>query len=652
MDAPKQQTRLKVVLLSLPARTQAVLEFFFTSTGRSSFAPVTEDSADAAIFDLDTLESRQHWLNFHDRTGRPGIALSVQPQAVDGAVWVQKPVTPAALLTAAGELHAGRWVRPAPKAAPEAPAVVTPTAAAAPVVAAPVAAPPVVAQPTLPAEAPDPSAAARSELARAMSAMPEVAPAKPAAPAIDAPPPAVPVAAVPVAAKPPAAPVAAPTPPAIEPAAAPAAPAVVAPAVAAAPTRAAPAIPAAPVASPASTTRAAAEVTPSAPAVAAASAHKPAKPAGLGGLLRRFFGGGAAAGAATPTASKSHSPTARTAPATSPVSAAPASAKATRAPEPAPVPMAPSGTSPVAATTPPSAAPIEAVLPAAMPVAAPATVPPPAAAVALPAEAPAPVPAAPMPAPAAPLDEAAAGPRDRLLGNANSAAAANDALLCGSAEDVADHLLAEDPERRYDPEVNLVSVLREAYLVGAKWQVPTQLECSAGRIVVDTTRNLVLCDFDANRLEELFKRPLGRRPKTRTLNRQEQAQVQERAPHEQGVRRLDDSLWRAGLLTAAGRLPIDLDLSRPLYLKYWPNLTRVAPIPNAARVAALWSARGASITETAQTLGIPQRHVIAFYNGALALDLVTDDGSHIRRAQRKAGRNRGLLTRLLGWLNR
>jgi hypothetical protein len=325
---------------------------------------------------------------------------------------------------------------------------------------------------------------------------------------------------------------------------------------------------------------------------------------------------------------------------------APAAAKVTPADEPE------------AAAAPMAAAPVEAAPPAVLPALAsmPATplvdaAPLPVAPVAAPADAPVPVPA-PAPMPAAPVDVAAANPRDRLLGNASAAAAANDALLCGAAEDVPDHLLGEDPERRYDPEVNLVSVLREAYLVGAKWQVPTQLECSAGRIVVDTTRNLLLCDFDASRLEDLFKRPLGRRPKTRTLNRQEQSQVQEQAPHEQGVRRLDDSLWRAGLITAAGRLPIDLDLSRPVYLKYWPNLTRVAAIPNAARVAALWSARGASITETAQMLGVAQRHVIAFYNGALALDLVTDDGSHIRRAQRKAGRNRGLLTRLLGWLNR
>jgi hypothetical protein len=170
--------------------------------------------------------------------------------------------------------------------------------------------------------------------------------------------------------------------------------------------------------------------------------------------------------------------------------------------------------------------------------------------------------------------------------------------------------------------------------------------------VVDATRNLLLCDFDIRLLESVITTPLGKRPKTRNLSRQEQAELQHSPPAGAGVQRLDETLWLAGLLTAGGRLPIDTDPNRPVYLRHWPNLTRLSAIPHAVRIAALWSLRGASIVETASTLGIPQRHVIAFYNGALALDLITEDGSHIRRAQRKTGRNRGLLTKLLGWLNR
>jgi len=108
VEASKLQTRLKVALLSLPPRTQAVLDFFFSSSGRSTFAPSGEDIADVAIFDFDTLESRQHWEAFRARSGRPGVALSTQPQQVEGAVWVPKPVTPAALLAAAADLRAGR----------------------------------------------------------------------------------------------------------------------------------------------------------------------------------------------------------------------------------------------------------------------------------------------------------------------------------------------------------------------------------------------------------------------------------------------------------------------------------------------------------------------------------------------------------------
>ena len=92
MEASKLQTRLKVALLSLPPRTQAVLDFFFSSSGRSSFAPSGEEVADVAIFDFDTLESRLHWEAFRARSGRPGIALSTQPQQVEGALRTARAV--------------------------------------------------------------------------------------------------------------------------------------------------------------------------------------------------------------------------------------------------------------------------------------------------------------------------------------------------------------------------------------------------------------------------------------------------------------------------------------------------------------------------------------------------------------------------------
>lgn len=96
---------IQVALLTLPPRTQSLLEFFFNHAGRGSFVVTPEDLAEAAIFDLDTAASVHHWEQFQARTGFPGMALSVKPQEVSGAMWVRKPVTPAALLAAAANLR-------------------------------------------------------------------------------------------------------------------------------------------------------------------------------------------------------------------------------------------------------------------------------------------------------------------------------------------------------------------------------------------------------------------------------------------------------------------------------------------------------------------------------------------------------------------
>jgi hypothetical protein len=223
---------------------------------------------------------------------------------------------------------------------------------------------------------------------------------------------------------------------------------------------------------------------------------------------------------------------------------------------------------------------------------------------------------------------------------------------CGTRADVADAAQLADGSTRYDPSQHLVGVLKDAYLVSCKWQVPTHLDSSAGRITVDGTTNLIYCEFAADELAGLVNKPLDKRPKTRAFSRQEFADLQGTLEQKALVQRLDHVLWQTALETSAGRLPVGVDPVAPVYLKQWPNLTRLHRTPHALRIAALWTTRGAGLLETAQTLRIAQRHVFAFYNAALALDLVTEDGAQVRRAQRKTKNNRGLLTRLFGWLNK
>lgn len=80
-------------------------------------------------------------------------------------------------------------------------------------------------------------------------------------------------------------------------------------------------------------------------------------------------------------------------------------------------------------------------------------------------------------------------------------------------------------------------------------------------------------------------------------------------------------LWRIALWTYQGRLPVGTELSKRVYLSQWPNFTRLLQLPNALRIAALWTEQPMPLLYTADALGIPQRNVFAFYSAAYTCGL-------------------------------
>ena len=84
---------------------------------------------------------------------------------------------------------------------------------------------------------------------------------------------------------------------------------------------------------------------------------------------------------------------------------------------------------------------------------------------------------------------------------------------------------------------------------------------------------------------------------------------------------LDAFLWRIALWTSRGRVPETCDLRAQVFLKHWPDMTRLQASPHALRIAALWVKRPYGLLQTAELLGIPQRFVFAFYSAAWAIDL-------------------------------
>lgn len=92
-------------------------------------------------------------------------------------------------------------------------------------------------------------------------------------------------------------------------------------------------------------------------------------------------------------------------------------------------------------------------------------------------------------------------------------------------------------------------------------------------------------------------------------------------PKDEKTEHLDVLLWKLALWASRGRVPVGTNLDWPIFLKRWPNLTRMLEPPHATRIAGLWARQHYSLADTASTLGIPQRFVFAFYSGCAALDL-------------------------------
>jgi hypothetical protein len=86
-------------------------------------------------------------------------------------------------------------------------------------------------------------------------------------------------------------------------------------------------------------------------------------------------------------------------------------------------------------------------------------------------------------------------------------------------------------------------------------------------------------------------------------------------------------IWTTSLLTSKGRLPNKTNVNGKVGLSAWPDLTRLESIPNMMQIAALFHKDAWSLSEIIKKSGIAQKHVIAFYNAALALDMIENNGT-------------------------
>ncbi|KMN82026.1 hypothetical protein VK98_10450 [Chromobacterium sp. LK11] len=81
-------------------------------------------------------------------------------------------------------------------------------------------------------------------------------------------------------------------------------------------------------------------------------------------------------------------------------------------------------------------------------------------------------------------------------------------------------------------------------------------------------------------------------------------------------------LWQLAIWSSQGRLPAGIGADTPLRLRQWPNLTRLAALPDATRLSALLTKTPATLRIIVRLLRVDPEHACTFLAAAHALGLL------------------------------
>ncbi|PPC91226.1 MAG: hypothetical protein CTY34_04655 [Methylobacter sp.] len=114
---------------------------------------------------------------------------------------------------------------------------------------------------------------------------------------------------------------------------------------------------------------------------------------------------------------------------------------------------------------------------------------------------------------------------------------------------------------------------------------------------------------------------------------------------------LEVFVWKLAIWTSKGRFPLFLPPEQPVYLKHWPNFTRLLLLPDALRISSLLIRDARAPLEIIDILEAKPQHVFAFISACHSLGLL--EPGERRRAQSVAaqppvaGKKHGLLSKIL-----
>ena len=85
---------------------------------------------------------------------------------------------------------------------------------------------------------------------------------------------------------------------------------------------------------------------------------------------------------------------------------------------------------------------------------------------------------------------------------------------------------------------------------------------------------------------------------------------------------MDAFIWKLAILTSKGRFPAGIDPNKPVYLKHWPNLTRLLLTPDALRISALLLKGARTPLQIISVLNIKPQFVFAFISACHSIGIL------------------------------
>ncbi|MDD5271372.1 MAG: hypothetical protein PHU14_01510 [Methylovulum sp.] len=206
----------------------------------------------------------------------------------------------------------------------------------------------------------------------------------------------------------------------------------------------------------------------------------------------------------------------------------------------------------------------------------------------------------------------------------------------------------------YNPKDYFQGYVESAYKVSREKNQSRQLNSGWNPLLIFPDNSEVWLDVDESQLRAFaglaINSTLGSKMSVTPLS-------QDMAHTDRDLERfqsMDAFLWKIACWASKGRYPASIDIRQPVYLKSWPNFTRLLVTPHALRIAALLVQEPRTLPNVAEVLGIKPQYVFVFISAACSLGLA----AQVRREadvlvsppEIKPNKNQGLLKRILSTL--